>query len=630
MSSSESPTRPLSGEHRSASRVRFALQKLTIATALLVCALLWLKVPAADFDEALYAEMAKVMHRTGEYIQPVWDNRAMYDKPPLFIWTLLPFAESYDPGSGWPGLMRLGNIFASFAVAGAAAMLLRSNMRQSRPSSSHDSQFSTATLQSASTGVLFLLYFSALLPFLGMGLLLIDLLLCLFLFPVFAILDAGFRRQLANPLHREIPSSAFLTVGESLIVGGLITGAAATKGLIGWIIPGLAALSMSIWTKQSLTVWQAIVLALRRFWLVFLVSVAGTAAFYGFIWNSGHAEFVRSFFIDHHFGRGSSAMEGHSGSVLYHVFVVWVGGGWMSAALLAGIRHRIQGNPTRSTQRSGDFALWWFFITIGFFSLIATKLPNYTWPVWMALPIVVVRLFDGAQLPRDEGAQSRMRQAAQKVADWATRLLAALYVLVGCGIALLPVGMWLLNHEANGLFGQLQKLVDQRVIAIIRGNSFSLFETASCCVVSLCFFALSVLILRVGKATTRAVIFQQAPVVVLIQAVLMIFLITGVLPLGQRAYLDPILRAAERAGMDFPETDVLTFGIKSPSFSSAYQGNGRVTQVSWDSDFDDSLSTETLLVLPSWADRNCGQRSAKQIETIGFLVLCFRSGQLSP
>jgi hypothetical protein len=94
--------------------------------------------------------------------------------------------------------------------------------------------------------------------------------------------------------------------------------------------------------------------------------------------------------------------------------------------------------------------------------------------------------------------------------------------------------------------------------------------------------------------------------------------------------LNPILQAAERAGMDFPETDVLTFGIKSPSFSSAYQGNGRVTQVSWDSDFDDSLRAETLLILPSWANRNCGQRSAEQIETIGFLVLCFRSGRLSP
>jgi hypothetical protein len=224
----------------------------------------------------------------------------------LFIWTLLPFAENYDPGSGWPGLMRLGNIFASFAVAGAAAMLLRSNLRESRPSNVQDSPSSPPAIPS--TGVLFLLYFCALLPFLGMGLLLIDLLLCLFLFPVFAILDAGFRRQSTNPLRGDIRSSTFLTIGQSLIVGALITGAAATKGLIGWIIPGLAALTMSIWTKQSLTAWQAVVLALRRFWLVFLVAVAGTASFYGVISNSGHADFVRAFFVEHHFGRGSSAI----------------------------------------------------------------------------------------------------------------------------------------------------------------------------------------------------------------------------------------------------------------------------------------------------------------------------------
>jgi 4-amino-4-deoxy-L-arabinose transferase-like glycosyltransferase len=459
-----------------------------------------------------------------------------------------------------------------------------------------------------------------------MGLLLIDLLLCLFLFPVFAILDAGFRRQSANPLHGDTHANTFLTTGQSLIVGVLITAAAATKGLIGWIIPGFAALTMSIWTKQSLTAWQAVVLAVRRFWLVFLVSVAGTAAFYGFIWNSGYAEFVRAFFIEHHFGRGSSVMEGHSGSIFYHIFVVWAGGGWMSAALMAGIRHRMQGNLTQPTRRSSDFALCWFLVTIGFFSLIATKLPNYTWPVWMALPLVVVRLFEDGQLVKDGRAASGLGLVAQKCVDWAVRLLSALYALLGCCIALLPAGMWLLNHEVNGVFTQLQSLVDQRVIAIIKGNRFSLFETASCCVVGLCFVVLSVLMLRVGKARTPAVVFQQVPVVIIVQAVLMIFLITGVLPIGQRAYLNPILQAAERAGRVFAETDVLTFGIKSPSFSSAYKGNGRITQVSWDSDFDDSVSKATLLILPSWADRSCDQRSAEYIETIGFLVLCFRSG----
>jgi 4-amino-4-deoxy-L-arabinose transferase-like glycosyltransferase len=628
MSTRESPAHPSSEEHGRNFGLRSALQKLTIAAALLFCAVLWLKVPAADFDEALYAEMANVMLRSGEFIQPVWDNLPMYDKPPLFIWTLLPFAKNYDPGSGWPGLMRLGNIIASFAVAIAAAMLLRANMGASRCSRGDDPQSASAVMPSA--GVFFLLYFCALLPFLGMGLLLIDLLLCLFLFPVLAMLDAGFRRQSANLLHGGASSSTFLTVGQSLAVGLLITGAAATKGLIGWIIPGLTALCMSFWTKQSLTAWQCVALAVRRFWLVFLVAVTGTAAFYGVIWNSGHAEFVRAFFVEHHFGRGSSAMEGHSGSPFYHIFVVWVGGGWMSAALLAGIRHRIQRSANRSALRRSDFALWWLVTTIGFFSLIATKLPNYTWPVWMALPLVVVQLFGDDQPLKDELRPSRLGYVVQKIADWATRLLAALYALLGCCIALLPVGMWLLNHEAYGIFGQLQRLAEQRVIAIIKGNSFSTIEIAACFLVGLCFLVLSVLILRVGKARTSAVVFRQAPVVVLVQAVLMIFLITGVLPLGQRAYLNPILQAAERAGRDFAEVDVLTFGIKSPSFSSAYKGNGRITQVSWDSDFDESLKTETLLVIPSWANRSCYDRSAEHIETIGFLVLCFRNAGLSP
>lgn len=624
MSRNEALAGRSNGEQGGARSLSFERVLWSAATvAFIFCALLWLKVPAADFDEALYAEMAKVMQRTGEYLQPIWDERAVYDKPPLFIWTLLPFAAHYHPALEWPGLLRIGNLLCSFAVAVGAAGLVRSSFRAS---SIPDGQGAAPPSAATAYGTPFLLYFCALLPFLGMGLLLIDLLLCLFLFPVFALLDSGFRRQTSGE-NAKTPQ-VFLTLGQSIVAGLCIATAAATKGLIAWIIPGLAAVAMSLWTRQGLTFGQVAVLALRRFWILFLVAVLGTVSFYGAIWYAGHEDFVRSFFVEHHFGRGSSAMEGHSGSPLYHPIVIWAGGGWMSAALLAGLRRRWY--SALPWHRRGDFGLWWLIVTLIFFSLIATKLPNYTWPVWMALPVVVGRLFTEGQPEAPEKHPSMVQQILHRLADLATRLLAVLYVLIGCGVALFPFALSLLTSENNAFYARLQQLVDRRVLAIVSGNSFSFFESLSCWIVALCFFVLGVLILRVGRARTSAMVFRQAPLVVLVQAVLMIFVVTGILPLGKRAYLDPVLRAAERASADFSTTNVVTFGVKSPSFSSAYRGSGKVTQVSWDSDFDEGVTGETLLVLPTWTDRGCRERLAEQVETVRFLVLCFRVSKPSP
>ena len=74
-------------------------------------------------------------------------------------------------------------------------------------------------------------------------------------------------------------------------------------------------------------------------------------------------------------------METHGGSLLYHPTFVWIFGGFLSYFLIQ-----------QFAQRKWDylklgFPLTFSFSFILFFSLSATKLPHYTWPIWAALAI---------------------------------------------------------------------------------------------------------------------------------------------------------------------------------------------------------------------------------------------------
>lgn len=39
-----------------------------------------------DWDEAWYGDVARTMLQTGDYLKPVWNGHAFFDKPPLFYW----------------------------------------------------------------------------------------------------------------------------------------------------------------------------------------------------------------------------------------------------------------------------------------------------------------------------------------------------------------------------------------------------------------------------------------------------------------------------------------------------------------------------------------------------------------
>jgi len=72
-----------------------------------------------DSDDALYAEMAREMVRTGDLVDNQWSGAVLFEKPPLYLWTLAASGAVF----GWgEAAMRLPGTL--FAVGALLALLL--------------------------------------------------------------------------------------------------------------------------------------------------------------------------------------------------------------------------------------------------------------------------------------------------------------------------------------------------------------------------------------------------------------------------------------------------------------------------------------------------------------------------
>jgi 4-amino-4-deoxy-L-arabinose transferase-like glycosyltransferase len=102
---------------------------------------------------------------------------------------------------------------------------------------------------------------------------------------------------------------------------------------------------------------------------------------------------LSGFLGTHNLGRYLNAMEGHSGPVFYYVvallasFLPW--SVFLPGALLHGVRNAIRDEPR---QAACVLLLSWIGAFVVFFSLAATKLPNYVAPVLPALALLTASL----------------------------------------------------------------------------------------------------------------------------------------------------------------------------------------------------------------------------------------------
>ena len=311
-----------------------------------------------DVDEAVFATATKEMVESGNWITPTYNGVNRYDKPILFYWLM---ALSYKVFGVNEFSARFPSAFASSLLVLAVFLFLR-----------HLKNETTAFNASLSTAVsvYFLVYSHAAVT---------DMTLTLFI--TLSLLS----------LYCSLTEKS--TTGRRFFIQGFYLFSALaflTKGLIGILFPfGIAFTYLLITGKirgvKKVFSGSGIILFLMVSlpWYIAQTAINGQ-------------EFIRQFFLKHHFMRYTDVISGHRGAVYYFLPVLIIGLLPWIAFLPGGIKQVFEKTSTQNRYDAVNhvdslslFVFLWFTIIVVFFSFSTTKLPNYILPAVPAASLLI-------------------------------------------------------------------------------------------------------------------------------------------------------------------------------------------------------------------------------------------------
>lgn len=309
-----------------------------------------------DWDEINFAEIAREMLATGDYLRPQIDFQAFYQKPPLFIWMQALFMQVFGVGET---AARLPN-----AVCGMLTlyMLYRLGSRLYNP------RFGALWAGS---------YLGSVLPFLYFKSGIIDPWFNLFIFlGLTQVIFFYWKKEgWAAPLHR---SPGWYLVSAGILVGlGILT-----KGPVAYLLPVLA---LGVyWLYQNLRFYISVPQVLLFTAIAFLVPL---------VWFGTEAAFNGPAFLTeftkYQFRLFSTADAGHKGFFGYHFFVLLIGCFPASVfALRTFLRKDTAASQTEEDDEEdeeadyhADFRRWMkilFWVVLILFTLVGTKIVHYS------------------------------------------------------------------------------------------------------------------------------------------------------------------------------------------------------------------------------------------------------------
>jgi 4-amino-4-deoxy-L-arabinose transferase-like glycosyltransferase len=338
------------------------------------------RLPLFGRDESLYAEAAREMHASGDWITPRVNGGPFFEKPPLYYWMA---AASYRLVGVSTSAARLPAALAA-VVTVAMTALIGAQVWGRRAGLLAGIALATS-LQMAIIG--------------RMGIMDVPL-TCLVLLAL--VCYARWRMR-----------GGF---GSAALFGLLIGLGILLKALAGGIPVLVALVHSALYRGGPRRPWVAPAL------LACACCVVVAAPWFIVMGARGGETYGSTLFLHEHLRRMTHPMQGHGGPVLYYValiaitFFPWV------AFFPAAVR-------PQSVGTSDDARMWyslsvvWVLAVLVPFSLISTKLPGYVTPLFPAMSLLV-----GAELDRQLRAPRR--------APWVAVVLGCF--VLAAGVALLP------------------------------------------------------------------------------------------------------------------------------------------------------------------------------------------------
>lgn len=301
-------------------------------------------------DEGRYAEIAREMALSGDWVTPRLNGVKYFEKPPLQYWVTAAaytaFGEHEWTSRLWPALTGfLGILLVGFT--GARLFGTRAGLFAAAVLGSSFLYVGIGHMNTLDMGVAF---------FMGAG-------LCAFLRAQYAATPAAER-------------------GWMVAAWAAMACAVLSKGLIGIALPGAVLVLYSLW-QRDMRLWRRMHFAVGLPVFLALATPWFVAA------ARANPEFLRFFFIHEHFERFLTTVHGRAEPWWYFVPVLLAGiFPWvlpMGAAIAAGWKP--SGAPGDFQPRR--FLLLWTVFIFAFFSLSGSKLPSYILPIFPALALLM-------------------------------------------------------------------------------------------------------------------------------------------------------------------------------------------------------------------------------------------------
>jgi len=313
-----------------------------------------------DDDEALNAEAAREMYETGEWIVPTFNFRLRDAKPVLLYWCQIASYHAF-------GVNEFAARFPS-AIAYILAGLFTYELGR-RMFSPIAGLLGAIILQSTSVIV-----------WLG-GFASHDALLLACTTLTFLVFWIGYA-----PVEANGPPRTAWMVPCGIVCGfGMLA-----KGPIGIVLPATVIGAFLIWQRQAKLLWsRRLILGLAAFFLV-------VAPWYTLVSVATRGAFARGFFVTNNIQRLHTPMEFHGGSVFYHPVAMFLGFVPWSIFLLPILcsmwsRWRSTSEAVSPSRSAPRLLLCWIASYLLFFTVVATKLPHYTAPLYPAMALILGR-----------------------------------------------------------------------------------------------------------------------------------------------------------------------------------------------------------------------------------------------